>query len=108
MGIQRRCAPPVPEIGKKIAYNANREGVAACLNAPAVQKTLAGDLALITYSDALLRDVAHAIVQTAKQHDAPTLYLLQTGPGIGKILRLVLLYDIHDIGRVPRGQDFVS
>jgi hypothetical protein len=29
-------------------------------------------------------------------------------PGIGKILVLVLLYEIHDIHRFPRVQDFVS
>jgi transposase len=29
-------------------------------------------------------------------------------PGIGKILRLVLLYAIHTIDRFPRVQDFVS
>ena len=29
-------------------------------------------------------------------------------PGIGKILRLVLLYEIHDIDRFPRVQDFAS
>jgi transposase len=29
-------------------------------------------------------------------------------PGIGKILSLMLLYEIHDINRFPRGQDFVS
>ena len=29
-------------------------------------------------------------------------------PGIGKILRLVLRYAIHDSGRFPRVQDFVS
>jgi transposase len=29
-------------------------------------------------------------------------------PGIGKILSLVLLYDIHDITRFPRVQDFAS
>ena len=29
-------------------------------------------------------------------------------PGIGKILALVLLYEIHDIHRFPRVQDFVS
>jgi transposase len=34
--------------------------------------------------------------------------LLQTVPGIGKILSLVLLYEMHDIGRFPRVQDFVS
>src|ERR671925_559768 len=44
----------------------------------------------------------------AKQHDAQTLYRLQSVPGIGKILSLVLLYEIHDIQRFPRVQDFVS
>jgi transposase len=49
-----------------------------------------------------------AIVKTAKPHDAHTLYLLQTVPGIGKLLSLVLLYEMHDIARFPRVQDFVS
>jgi transposase len=49
-----------------------------------------------------------ALVKTATQHDANTRYVLQTVPGIGKILRLVLLYAIHDIARFPRAQDFVS
>jgi transposase len=35
-------------------------------------------------------------------------YRLRTVPGIGKILALVLLYEIHDIHRFPRVQDFVS
>ena len=47
-------------------------------------------------------------MQTAKQHDAQTLYRLQSVPGIGKILSLVLLYEIHDSTRFPRVQDFVS
>jgi transposase len=29
-------------------------------------------------------------------------------PGIGKMLSLVLLYEIHDVNRFPRVQDFVS
>ena len=47
-------------------------------------------------------------VKTAKPPDANTLSVLQTVPGIGKILSLVLLYAIHDIARFPRVQDFVS
>jgi transposase len=66
------------------------------------------DLALITYDDALLRDVALTMVKTAKHHAAQTLYVLQTVPGIGTILRLVLLYDIHAIARFPRVQDCAS
>ena len=73
-----------------------------------MHKSIEVDLALITSDDALLRDVELTIVKTAKHHDANTLYLLQTVPGIGKILSLVLLYDIHDIARFPRVQDFAS
>jgi len=98
----------LPEIGKNIAYKTNRPGVAERFADPAVQKSVEVDLALIDYYDQLLRDLELAIVQTAKQHDANTLYLLQTVPGIGKILSLVLLYEIHDIARFPRSQDFVS
>jgi transposase len=98
----------LPEIGKKIAYKTNRPGVAERFAAPAVQKSLEVDLALLDYDDQLLRALELAIVKTAKQHDAHTLYLLQTVPGIGKILSLVLLYEMHDLARFPRVQDFVS
>jgi transposase len=98
----------LPDMGKKIAYKGNRDGIAERLPDPAVQKSIAVDLALIGYDDELLRDLELSIVQTAKQHDANTLYLLQTVPGIGKIRSLVLLYEIHNIARFPRVQDFVS
>jgi transposase len=98
----------LPEIGKKIAYKANRDGVAERFPDPAVQKSIEVDLALIGHDDQLLRDVELSILKTAKQHNAQTLYLLRTVPGIGEILSLVLLYAIHDIARFPRVQDFLS
>jgi len=98
----------LPEIGKKIAYKANREGVAERCRDSTVQKTMAVDLALITYYDELLRDLALFILTTAQPHDAHPLYLLQTVPGIGTMLRRVVLYDIHRIDRFPSGQDFAS
>ena len=98
----------LPASGKKIASKTNRDGVAERCADPAVHKSIAVDLALITYDNALVRDVELTIVQTAKHHDAHPLYLLQTVPGIGKILSLVLLYDIHQIDRFPRGQDCAS
>jgi transposase len=98
----------LPEIGKKIAYKANRDGVAERFADPAVQKTLEVDLALITYYDQVLGDLELSIIKAAKHQDATTLYLLQTVPGIGKILSLVLLYEIHRIDRFPSGQDFAS
>jgi transposase len=98
----------LPAIGKKIASKANRDGVAERFADPAVPKSLEVDLALITYDDALLRDVELPVVTTAKHHDAQTLSLRHTVPGIGKILSLVRLYDIHDSERFPRVQDFAS
>jgi transposase len=87
----------LPDIGKKIAYKANRDGVAERFADPAVQKSIEVDLALIGHYDELLRDIELSILKAAKQHDANTLYLLRTVPGIGEILSLVLLYEIHDI-----------
>src|SRR5437016_1356225 len=98
----------LPEIGKKLAYKGNRDGVAERFLEPAVQKSVEVDLALIDHYDRLLSDVELTIVQTAKQHNAQALYRLQSVPGIGKILSLVLLYDIPDMSRFPRVQDFGS
>jgi transposase len=75
---------------------------------PAVPKTVEVDLALIASDDQLLNDVALTIVRTAKPHEAQTRYRRQSVPGIGKILRVMLLYEMHDITRFPRVQDFVS
>ena len=98
----------LPAIGKKSAYKANRDGVAERFLDPAVQKSIAVALALIDHYDRLLRDMELTILKTAKQHDAQTLYLLRTVPGIGELLSLVVLYDIHDMQRFPRVQDCVS
>jgi transposase len=98
----------LPEIGKKIAYTANRAGVAERFADPAVQNSIEVDLALMSHSDSLLRDMELSVLTTAKEHHTNTLYLLRTVPGIGEILSLVLLYEIHDLHRFPRVQDFVS
>jgi transposase len=98
----------LPALSKHIAYNANRAGVAERFPAPAVQNSIAVDPRLIAPYDRLLRDLELAIVQTAKPHDPQILYRLQSVPGIGKILSLVLLYAMHTIDRFPRVQDFVS
>src|SRR3989442_5654476 len=72
----------LPEIGKKLAYKANRDGVAERFSDPAGQQSIAVDLALIGHYDQLLRDVELSVLTTAKLHDATTLYLLRTVPGI--------------------------
>jgi transposase len=107
--VQKTTSPyNRPAIGKKIASKANRDGVAQRFAEPAVHKSIAVDLALSTYDDQLLGDMELSLIQAATHHDANTLYLWQTVPGIGKILRLVRLYEIHAMARFPKGQDVVS
>jgi transposase len=98
----------LPEISKKLAYKANRDGVAERFPEPAVQKSSEVDLALIDAYDRLLTAVELSLVNTAKAHDAQTFYRLRSIPGVGTILRLVILYEIHAIHRFPRVPEFVS
>jgi len=98
----------LPAMGTHLASQANRDGVAARCAAPAVHTSLEVDLALVSSSDARLRDVARPVVQTATQHDATTLSRLHTVPGIGTMLRLVRRDAIHHIDRCPRGQEVAS
>jgi transposase len=98
----------LPEIGKKIAYRANRSGVAQRFSDPAVQTSIAADLSLIDFYDTLLNQLELFITRQAKQQDQHSFYLLRSVPGVGKILALTILYEIHDIDRFPRVQEFVS
>ena len=81
----------LPEIGKEIAYKANREGVVERFPDPAVQKSIEVDLALLGHDDQWLTDRELAIPRTAKEHNVEVFYRLRSLPGIGKILALVLL-----------------
>jgi hypothetical protein len=97
-----------PDIDKKLAYQANRDGVAERVPAPAVQQRMEVDLALIHPYDLRLGDIERSLLTTAKPHPAPPLSRLCPVPGSGEILSLVRRYEIHAIGRFPRVQAVVS
>jgi transposase len=65
-------------------------------------------VSLIDHYDQLLGEVELYITRSAKVHDVQPFARLQSVPGIGQTLALVLLYEIQDIRRFPRVQDFVS
>jgi transposase len=98
----------LPKIGKTLKYKGNREGIAERFEDASARKTVEVDLELITYYDTIIRKLEWHLVRSAKAHDPQALHILQTIPGIGKILSLVILYEIQDITRFPRVQDFAS
>jgi transposase len=73
-----------------------------------VRQSAAVDLAVIDVLDAQLGAVELYLTRTAKVDDVQTYHRLQTIPGVGKVLALVLLYEIHDIGRFGSEGQFLS
>jgi transposase len=98
----------LPEFGKRISQKKNRDGVTERFIDASVQKSIETDLQLIDYYDQLLATVELHILRAAREHDGKALLRLRSVPGIGQILALVILYEIHDINRFPTVQDFVS
>jgi len=98
----------LPTIGKTLKYKSNRAGVAERFDDQSARKTVEVDLELIAYYDEIIRKLEWHLVRSAKAHDPAALHLLLSIPGIGKILSLVILYEIQDIARFPKVQDFAS
>jgi transposase len=91
--IQKRC---------------DREGLLAHFPDPQVRNSVALDLAMIEQYDALLPKLERHIRACAKQHERKAFTLLRSIHGADLILPLVILYEIQDVARFARVQDFVS
>lgn len=103
-----RAQYSLPVFGRKLAYKTNRVGVVDHFADPSVQKSIAVDLVLIDQYDALITDLELTIVREAKRHNADAFHRLCSVPGIGKVLALAILYEIHDVMRFDRVQAFAS
>ena len=94
---------------KRIAYPSNREGVVAHFaGEPMVQANAALDLALLAQYDTLLTDLELRLVRQAKKEASHGFHLLRSIPGIGKVLAMTIVYELHDVARFERVQQFAS
>ena len=100
----------LPPFGKKLIYARNRQGlkIAERFTDASVRKSIELDLRLLDSLDDLIGDVELYLERTVKVDDADTFYRLRSIPGVGKILALVLLYEIHDIHRFASDGAFLS
>jgi len=99
--------PPFP---KKLSFAANRAelNIPQRFADPSVQQSAAVNLAVIDVLDEQIGALELYLTRTAKVDDVQTYHRLQTIPGVGKVLGLVLLYEIHDIQRFPSEGQFLS
>ena len=94
--------------GKRISYRSNRDGLGEGFADASVRDSIAADLALIDHYEVVIGELELAVLRQARVHDPNAFRLLTTLPGIGRVLGLTILYEIHDIDRFPSVQDFAS
>jgi transposase len=95
---------------KKLSFAANREAmnIAQQFNDASVQKSAAADLAVIDQLDVVIADLELYLTRTAKIDSVQTYHRLQTIPGVGKLLALILLYEMHEAQRFDSAGQFLS
>jgi transposase len=100
----------LPPFGKKLAYAANRADldIPQRFADPSVRMSVAVDLDLIDKLDELIAKVELHLTRTAKVDDIQTLHRLRTIPGVGPVLALVLLYEMHQVERFDSVGQFLS
>ncbi len=89
-------------------YQRRGKDLVGAFDHPAVQKSMEVNLKVIATYDVLLDDLERSILRFAQHHDPISYALLQSVYGIGKIGAFTILYEIENIQRFPRVQDFVS
>jgi len=85
----------LPPFSKKICHARNRQDIAERFTDESLRKNIELDLNLIDHYDPLITQLELFLVEHAKIDDAFAFHLLRSVPGIGKVLALVLLYEIH-------------
>jgi transposase len=100
----------LPAFAKKLSFAANREElqVADHFRDPSVKLSIQTDLALIDAYDQRIGEIELYLERHAKIDDGNTYQRLRSIPGVGKILALILLYEIHDIRRFADVGNFLS
>src|SRR5262249_8916952 len=100
----------LPPLTKEFGYARDRGAANVAGHFPdgSVRQSIQTNLALINALDEQIACLERYLERTAKIEDPQTYQLLQTIPGVGKILGLILLYEIHRIQRFPETGDLLS
>ena len=98
----------LPAFPKSISYKTNRVGLPERFEGDSVQRMMKLDVDLIDFYDEQVKKLDLYLEQHAKVDDADAFYRLMSIPGVGRILAMTFLYEIHDIRRFRKVGDFLS
>ncbi len=95
-------------LGSSLKYKYARENTKEMFSDTSVQRAVNLDTKLIDFYKRELEAVEKFVERTAKDHDYHSAMILQSIPGVGRILSMVILYEVHDINRFQTVQKFAS
>jgi transposase len=98
----------LPAFDERVRNTSDRGAVIEHFDNPHVQMSIACDVELLQAYDEVIREMELYLIHEVRADHNTNFFLLRSIPGIGEILSLTLLYEIHDIERFPRVQDFLS
>jgi len=95
-------------IGRRLANRKGHETVPILFDDTFVRSSVEADLELVGYYDGVIKRLEWQLTKQAWIDDRPNYDLLRSIPGVGKVLALILLYEIDDIRRFGSVQQFCS
>jgi transposase len=100
----------LPPFSAKLGYAGNRDVEAIVNRFPheSLRHSIRADLAMIDHLDGQVDALERYLLGSARVDDPFTYQLLRTVPGIGKVLGLILLYEVHQISRFPAAGNLLS
>jgi len=98
----------LPDPLGRIARPSDRGDLLQKFPDPVVRRMVEVDLLTIEHYEHLLSSLEWELERLTERQAPVELALLKSINGVGRILGMVMLYEIEDIGRFPRVQDFVS
>jgi transposase len=98
----------LPPVGSDVKYKGQRDGCTAGIADPFVRRRVETHLTLLGPLDTAIRRLEKEIEDAADQLFPAELAVLQSAPGVGKVLSLTILLEIDTIGRFDTRQQFCS
>ena len=98
----------LPPVSSDVKYKSKRTVIAADIDDPFVRRRVETHLALLEPLDATIRRLEKEIEDAADRLFPVELAVLQSTPGVGKVLSLTILLEIDTIERFDTRQQFCS
>ena len=98
----------LPSFEASLKAKCNRARVASQFQDLAVRRSVELDIEALGYYDEMLRCLELDITNITKAENGDTFHKLKTVPGIGRLLAITILYEMHTVERFPTVGDFIS